>query len=169
MSDKDYSNRDALKIALNLEKDGYDFYAAASANATDAKVKKIFLMLANEEKKHLNIIRNIQDGIIDPVSYFISDEAVVEDYLRRIIETNVFKKADEIDKITEKIETDKDAIRLAMQAEKDSLDFFTKMAELTRDHDGQMAFRQLASYEEHHLEELQRLQDYIARLEKTVK
>lgn len=164
MADMDFSNIDALKIALNIEKDGYDFYAAAATKTTDAKTKKIFLMLANEEKKHLSLIRKIQDDLIDPVTYFISDEAVVEDYLRRIIETKIFNKTDDIDTVIKEIKTDKDAIRIAMQAEKDSLDFFTRMAELTRDNEGQNTFRQLARSEEYHLMELQRLQDYIARL-----
>ncbi|MBI5746759.1 MAG: ferritin family protein [Nitrospirae bacterium] len=162
MSNGDYTNIDALKIALNLEKDGYDFYTAVAAKATDEKVKKIFLMLANEEKKHLSLIRKIQDGLIDPLTYFISDEVLVEEYLRRIIEKKVFSESKDIDDIMEKA-TVEDAIILAMQAEKDSRDFFFMMSELTKDHEGQVTFLQLSRFEENHLIELERLRDYIAR------
>jgi rubrerythrin len=169
MSNKDYSNKDALKIALNIEKDGYDFYEAAAVKAKDEKVKKIFLMLANEEKRHLVWIRKIQDGLVNPMDYFISDEALVEDYLRRIIETRVFETTDDVSKVMEDVKTDKDAIRLAMQFEKDSMDFFVKMSELTKNPDGQAAFKKLAGSEEHHLMELKRLQDNIANLENATK
>lgn len=162
MSNGDYTNLDALKIALNIEKDGYDFYTAVAAKATDKEVKKIFLMLADEEEKHLSLIRKIQDGLIDPLTYFISDEAVVEEYLRRIIEKRVFSEAEDIDDIMEKV-TVEDAIILAIQAEKDSRDFFFRMAELTKDHEGQTTFLQLARFEENHLMELERLQDYIVK------
>lgn len=162
MSNGDYTNLDALKIALNLEKDGYDFYAAACSKTKDLKVREIFTKLANEEKNHLSIIRKIQDGLIDPLTYFISDEALVEEYLRRIIEKKVFSKVEGFDGILDDV-TVEDAIMLAMQAEKDSRDFFFKMAELTKDHEGQVTFLQLARFEENHLMELERLQDYIVK------
>lgn len=165
MSDKDYSKTDALKIALNLEKDGYDFYITAAARARDSKVKETFTRLANEEKRHLNLIRKIQDGLIDPITYFISDEPLVEEYLRRIIETKVFSRVDDINEILEGVKRDEDAIRLAMQAEKESLDFFSRMAELTRNHDGKITFKELAGYEERHLGELERLKEHIAKKE----
>lgn len=166
MSNKNYSNTDALKIALNLERDGYDFYTVAATKTEDQKVKDIFLMLANEEKRHLSIIRKIQDDLVDPLNYFISDEAMVEDYLRRVIETKVFNKVDDVGAVMEGVKTDKDVIGLAMKAEQDSMDFFTRMSELTRDHDGQTTFKKLAGYEERHLMELKKLQKHIADLEK---
>lgn len=166
MSNKDYSKTDALKIALNLEKDGYDFYTVAATKTKDQRVKDIFLMLANEEKRHLSMIRKIQDDLVDPLTYFISDEAMVEDYLRRFIETKVFNKVDEVGAVMEGVKTDKDVIGLAMKAEQDSMDFFTRMSELTRDHDGQTTFKRLVGYEEHHLMELKKLQKHITDLEK---
>ncbi len=163
MSNKDYSKTDALKIALNIERDGFDFYTVAATKTKDQKVKDIFLMLANEEKRHLSMIRKIQDDMVDPLAYFISDEAMVEEYLRRIIEKKVFIEVKDIDDILEKA-TVEDTIILAMQAEKDSRDFFFRMSELTKDHEGQVTFLQLSRFEENHLIELERLRDYITRL-----
>ncbi|MEE9585146.1 MAG: ferritin family protein, partial [Candidatus Brocadiales bacterium] len=45
---------EALRIASNLEKEGYSFYSTAARKAKDSKSKLMFKQLAEAEEKHLS-------------------------------------------------------------------------------------------------------------------
>lgn len=50
---KEYSLQEALKLAIQAEKDSMDFYRRASAVTKNERAKKVFDLLANEEVGHL--------------------------------------------------------------------------------------------------------------------
>jgi rubrerythrin len=50
---KEYSIQEALKLAIQAEKDSMDFYRRASAVTKNERAKKVFDLLANEEVGHL--------------------------------------------------------------------------------------------------------------------
>lgn len=50
---KQYTVQEALKLAINSEKDSMDFYRKAGSMTTDARSKQVFELLANEEMGHL--------------------------------------------------------------------------------------------------------------------
>jgi rubrerythrin len=50
---KEYSLQEALRIAIQGEKDSMDFYRKAAAITTNERAKKVFDLLANEEVGHL--------------------------------------------------------------------------------------------------------------------
>ena len=50
---KEYSLQEALKMAIQAEKDSMDFYRRAASVTRNERAKKIFEMLANEEVGHL--------------------------------------------------------------------------------------------------------------------
>jgi len=47
---KEYTLEEALKLAIQGEKDSMDFYRKASSIAKNERAKKIFDLLANEEQ-----------------------------------------------------------------------------------------------------------------------
>ena len=47
---------DAVKVALDFEAKGYEFYRKAAVDATDDKEKKLFSALADEEQEHYSVI-----------------------------------------------------------------------------------------------------------------
>lgn len=50
---KEYSHQEALKMAIQTEKDSMDFYRRAASMTKNERAKKVFEMLANEEVGHL--------------------------------------------------------------------------------------------------------------------
>jgi rubrerythrin len=50
---KEYSVKEALKLAIQTEKDSMDFYRRAASVTKNERAKKVFELLANEEVGHL--------------------------------------------------------------------------------------------------------------------
>src|SRR5512138_2922102 len=50
---KEYTMQEALKLAIQGEKDSMDFYRRAGAATKNERAKKVFDLLANEEVGHL--------------------------------------------------------------------------------------------------------------------
>ncbi|TWJ33522.1 ferritin-like domain-containing protein [Geobacter argillaceus] len=50
---KEYSLQEALKLAVQTEKDSMDFYRRAASVTKNERAKKVFELLANEEVGHL--------------------------------------------------------------------------------------------------------------------
>ncbi|MDO8141573.1 MAG: ferritin family protein, partial [Candidatus Brocadiales bacterium] len=53
MKYENFNDAEALKIAVNIEEEGLEFYSTLTKNARDRKVKEIFSKLASDEKEHL--------------------------------------------------------------------------------------------------------------------
>ena len=47
---------DILKMAILMEKRGYDFYANVAENSKDTEIGHIFLVMADEETKHVKFL-----------------------------------------------------------------------------------------------------------------
>ena len=53
MEEKSFSGSDIVEIAVEIEKNGYDFYTKLSTQLKDQKAKEAFRFMANEEKQHI--------------------------------------------------------------------------------------------------------------------
>lgn len=60
--------------AANLEDKTYGFYLEQAAIATDPEVKKAFTIIANEEKKHNEIVGNLAEFVAEPDTWLESAE-----------------------------------------------------------------------------------------------
>jgi rubrerythrin len=60
---------DAYRHALKQEEDGVRFYEDLATKAQDEATREILLMIAQEERKHLNIIENIYSFVESPRTY----------------------------------------------------------------------------------------------------
>ena len=54
-----FSGSELLQMAIQLEKEGKEFYTAVMESVKDPKAKEIFQFLANEEVKHEEIFREM--------------------------------------------------------------------------------------------------------------
>lgn len=60
---------DAYRHALQKEEDGVRFYEELAAKAQDDATREVLLMIAGEERKHLNIVENIYSFVESPKTY----------------------------------------------------------------------------------------------------
>jgi rubrerythrin len=65
---------EAVRIALDFEKEGYEFYIKASEAAADEKEKKLFTRLSNEEKRHYHLLENTHRFLQDTGDWFMWEE-----------------------------------------------------------------------------------------------
>ncbi len=141
--------RDALRIAIATERSGLEFYSRAARITKDARGKKIFQELAEEEKHHLGTLEDRYKKLLEqdprlesrPTFLFFKGSAnglfaAGADQLRR----------DGVD--------DLEALRIGIRCERGSYRFFKRYGERFEDSEGKQIFLEFAEEERQHLEML---------------
>lgn len=71
--------REAIKIALEMETEGYNYYKDVAEKAEDSKEKKLFEVLTKEEERHYQILNNTYSFLEDTGNWFMWEElSIVE-------------------------------------------------------------------------------------------
>jgi rubrerythrin len=65
-----HEDLDAYRLGLKIEADSVKLYEEMATKEQDPETVKLYLKLANEEKKHFNIVENICDFVMRP-KYFL--------------------------------------------------------------------------------------------------
>ncbi len=152
MKYENFNDAEALKIAVNIEEEGQEFYSILTKNARDPKVKEVFSKLAADEKEHLARFQKAYIEITSPNSLAEGCEAYTVDlYLKYLVDTGVFAQKGNAKRIAAEVKTDIDALKIGIQAEKDSILYYNEAARNTRHRSGKMVFEQLLSEEKKHL------------------
>lgn len=166
MKYENFNDAEALKIAINVEEEGLEFYSILMKSAKDDKAKDIFSKLASAEKKHLALFQKVYSEITAPANPAQGcEDYTVDLYLKDLVDTGIFTKKGEARKIATEIKTDIDALKTGIQAEKDSILYYTEAAKYTRHEGGRKAFELLVNEEKKHL---QRLAELLKALKKPV-
>jgi len=124
---------EALKIALQIEKNGEVFYNAAATKATDPGVKALFKELAVQEQQHWTTFQKMAQlakwMILDSPRVDIeSDEYQV--YLQAALDNALFAGPDNALAMAEQSSDRQTALRVAVGFEKDTLLFFYDLSEM---------------------------------------
>ena len=114
--------KDAIKTAIQMEQEGYNFYQRAAAQTSSDMGRTVFSSLAADELLHLEIFKNL------------FEEKIGQDEWHKLV--NSGKKYADIQvfpKDLKRIEgknpdtNEIDAIRIAMDSEKKSIDFYSQI------------------------------------------
>ncbi|APG25538.1 MAG: ferritin family protein [Syntrophotalea acetylenica] len=62
-------NLESYRYAMKLEADGVGFYEDAARRENDARVRDLLLRIAEEERKHFNVVENIYRYVNAPNEY----------------------------------------------------------------------------------------------------
>ena len=152
MKYENFNDAEALKIAMNIEEEGLEFYSILMKSARDAKVKEIFSKLASAEKKHLALFQKIYIEITSPANPAQGcEDYTVDLYLKGLVDTGIFTKKGEARRLATEIKTDIDALKIGIQAEKDSILYYSEAAKNTKHEGGRKVFEQLTNEEKKHL------------------
>lgn len=128
--------KDIIKQAIANEVEAKKFYEDAAGTLTDPYLKKLFASLADEEKKHRDILTKIYTS--NTIDRYFSES---RDY-----------------KVAETVETPElsmdmkpaDAFALAMKKEEEAMRQYTEMAGMCHDDDKRQVFLDLAAMERDH-------------------
>ena len=115
---KEYSLEQALKLAIQGEKDSMDFYRKAASVAKNERAKKVFDLLANEEVGHLKSFFQHFKG---------KEFGDVESFMKTPPDTNnpTYKA---LMKVLDDETMEKQALEIAMKEEKSVVEQYTLLA-----------------------------------------
>ena len=144
---------EGLRIAMDIESRGYRFYQMAYDKFSDPKTKELFKTLRDEEEVHLQTFTKYFEEIektkeAHSTEYLFDDE--YSGYLTALAETHVFPKEKDAAQALSAIKTPVDALRLALQAEKDSVLFYGELVECSKFESAREVFGRLREEERHH-------------------
>ncbi len=151
-----FNAEEVFQIAIDIEENGYEFYQKAQAVIDDPTVKSVFSSLAEAEIKHkerfmalkADLPQRAREGTVwDP-----NNET--DHYLRMMADMHVFKTKAGVKEAVARIRGAVDALKFAMQFEKDSITFFLTMQDATSEKQGRALIGQLVEEEKGHLRRL---------------
>lgn len=131
----------AIEIAVKMEKDAIAFYKDAAKKTRNPVGKKMFLTITEDEKRHLKMLTQIFKGLnikVKDVSPMKNIKTIFEELKDEMME-RVTATPDELE-----------AFRIAMQMEKEGIEFYKKTAKGAGKEKEKKLFERLVHEEEQH-------------------
>lgn len=118
-----------LDMAVEIERQGADFYGACAREATGQAVRDLFELLMDEERKHAQVFASMKEGLADfqlPESY----AGEMRSYLDSLVQGRVFSAPDRAKETSGQAASPREAVDLAMEFEKSSILFYSGMKQV---------------------------------------
>ena len=151
----------AIETAVQIEKDGLAFYTEAARQTDDPNGKKMFKSLARDEAAHLRLFEDARQALLERGNW-LSPEEVAAISPGELDRPPVFPTGDET-KAAEIPERELTALQRGIQAEKDSIAFYSQERDKADDPDAKAMYAYLIEQEEGHRTILQGEYDYLNR------
>ena len=120
--------KDAIKTAIQMEKDGYSFYKKAAAQTNSDMGKTIFEGLAADEQMHLDVFEKMFEETVSNAEW---KDLVISS--KKYAEIPVFPKDLKESEGDNPNSSELDALRIAMDSEKEAIEYYTKIRENLND------------------------------------
>lgn len=148
---------EAIRMAIELEKDGEKFFREA-ANKTENKLgKKMFQSLAEDELKHLETFQHMFDTMTGTDAW----RSIAEE-IGRLGKVPVFEEVSKKSPVKDST-SEVEGLRLAMEIEKKAIEFFSEAIEQADDPVAVEIFERIRGQEEYHYGLIQAQYDYVAK------
>ncbi|HHL40660.1 MAG TPA: hypothetical protein ENJ37_09160 [Deltaproteobacteria bacterium] len=159
-----FSGEEILEMAVKIEENGLKFYTDAAGAAGSDELRAVFEYLAEEERRHVDSFLAIKarltgkkegEGVAGVFNPYIEE---VARYLRAIADTKVFTRPAEGARLAAEAGSDLDAVKKAMDMEKDSLLFYYELQKALEERD-RAVVEELIAQERNHLKRLIELEE----------
>ena len=143
----DFTADDIFEMALQMERNGANFYRTAAEKTAEASAKELLLGLAAMEDEHEKTFAELKADLTDKEksATVFDPEGESTLYLRALVDTRVFFEK-EID-----VTSMEDILKSAITAEKDSILFYLGMKDLVPDKFGKGRLDNIISEEMGHI------------------
>jgi len=138
---------EGLRIAMQTELNGINFYKLAAEKTEDKKARQVFSMLANDETLHFVELKKNYDSFIKTGTW--SNEISLQNPPAFKDKNPIF--SDELKSRIKDRHFEMSALSIGALLESNSVDFYRKMAEETDNKNAKILFAQLVKWEENHL------------------
>jgi rubrerythrin len=152
---------DIYSFALQMEKDGEEYYRELAKKSKSDGLKEIFMMLANEEVKHFHFIEKMQqkENLPDVVESKVLTE--VKNIFTKMRNGKLnFKPGHYIDTTEET-----SAYRKACKIEEQSKIFYLEKAKESTDQQARLILEKLADEEQKHYRIMENIVEFVSRPE----
>lgn len=150
----------AIETAIQIERDGLDFYTQAAKQTDDPKGKRMFKTLANDERAHLELFENAREALLDRAEW-LTPEQVGAISPKTPFRQPVFPTGEAI-QAADVPARELAVLERGIQAEEDSIRFYTEQMERMGDPNAKAMYVYLVEQEEGHRTILQGEYDYLA-------
>ncbi len=156
MIDDDVKN--AIKTAIQMEKDGYSFYKKASAQTSSEMGRDIFESLAKDEQLHLEVFQKLFEDKIEK-----SEWNNLVNSSKKYAEIDIFpqdlKQLEGANPDTNEL----DALEIAMDSEKNAIDYYGDIKEKSKEEIIRQIFNEIFEQEKNHYSILQEEFDHLSK------
>jgi len=139
-----------MKFALKMERQGYDYYSQAAEKATNPAARQMLLSLADDEKKHEQIIIGLMDGNMGKIE--APPLKGVKNVFQQLVDQNQTFAADN---------NLMNVCKEAAQVEKQSADMYQQLADQSDNPQQKDIWLTIKKEEEKHLRLLTLTFDYV--------
>jgi len=156
-----FAGSELIEIAINIERNGVAFYQALADRTQNKDAKAIYDYLASEEMKHLSTFQDI----LNALDQYQPPEDYAEEYmlyLKSLVDSSVFSNVTEAQQKAEKISSEIEALDTGIQAEKDSILFYTEMQNFVRQPDQKIVLN-IIDEEKAHMRQLSQLKQMLQK------
>jgi len=150
--------RDALRIAIATERSGRDFYSRAAGLTKDARGRRVFEKLAEEEKEHLGTLEKRYSELLEQDPELESRPTFL--FFKGAANGLFAAGAEQLSKGV----NDREALMIGIKCERGSHRFFKRYGEKFEDSEGKKIFLEFADEERVHLDLL--IREYRSLLER---
>lgn len=130
----EFAGCELIEMAVRIERNGQDFYKEMANRTDDPEMKKIFLHLADEEKKHELTFVELGEKIGKEGGFCDFDDEARK-YMMAFADSEIFHNDNAGVQAAKNAESIIDAIDAAILTEKESILFYYEMLKYTKPDD----------------------------------
>ena len=124
-----FSGSELINIAIGIERRGIAFYDIMTRSTENATARDVFQHLADMEREHVQIFQ----GMLSEANRYQPSEAYTGEYaayLQALVDSAVFTDDIVTSEMAARVESDIEAMELAIGAEKDSILIYYGMRDI---------------------------------------
>lgn len=126
---------DALELAMGIEKNGEAFYRAVIQKTQVAEIQALFKDLAEQEVQHYAVFQKLSQALRGRSLMSVAEWKEYQGYLQATVQSSLFEGPERALAAAEAAQDEKEAVRMAMGFEKETLLFFYNLRDLVTDRD----------------------------------
>ena len=126
---------EVMDMAVQIERQGVDFYKACLQSAADKRVKEVFKFLIDEEKRHIEIFSTMKEDMQqEPLPEEYPGE--IRSYMEGFVKNEVFYPPKDAVQKASQMENPNRTVDFAVEFEKRSILFYSGLKQLVRRSEG---------------------------------
>ncbi len=152
-----FSAEETLKIAIEIEKNGREFYEGMLEETEDQEIREVFSDLANQEVKHRETFEEMlgdaemEDG---PDLNSLLYGELEDSYLSALADSKVFTPANENIKEAKNVNNRDELLSIAISLEKDTILYYYEILQNAKNSDDQDLIMDVIEEEKSHVKRL---------------